>query len=246
MWKYISRLFQDLFQTFSGLFPDLIFPNDLPRSNTGTIEFNTIQVKLHQSWINFHENVCQKIKSGKLFSFSVPTDKKIIFPDWKMTDVFSIVFKTAQKLKEPKRSCYFTNKSLTLTRWPENLVELRPASPRWSSLCWLDNARGSEGRSEVQRCVTGGSCSSAKVPERTSRLQRQSRSASAGDQGEGEKELRFWTFLADEKKKILKLKTTLLVVGENIFGIWAKNGCWDNTFELALEESKWPQTAEGF
>jgi len=33
----IYRLFQDLFQTFSGFFPDLTFPNDLLRSNTGTI-----------------------------------------------------------------------------------------------------------------------------------------------------------------------------------------------------------------
>jgi len=41
--------FQDLFQIFSGLFPDLTFPNGLPRLNSGTIIFTTIQVKLYQS-----------------------------------------------------------------------------------------------------------------------------------------------------------------------------------------------------
>jgi len=33
---------QDLFQTFSGLFPDLTFLYYLPRSNTGGTIFNTI------------------------------------------------------------------------------------------------------------------------------------------------------------------------------------------------------------
>ena len=41
-WIYISRLFQDVFQTFSGYVPDLTLPYDLPRSNISAIIFNTI------------------------------------------------------------------------------------------------------------------------------------------------------------------------------------------------------------
>jgi len=33
-------------------------------------------------------NACQKCKSGKLFSFSMLTDQKNTFPDWKMTKFF--------------------------------------------------------------------------------------------------------------------------------------------------------------
>jgi len=74
--------FQDLFQIFSGLFPDLTFPNGLPRLNSGTIIFTTIQVKLYQSWIKYYEKkctVCQKMKSGKSFSFSTLTNQKFFF-----------------------------------------------------------------------------------------------------------------------------------------------------------------------
>ena len=73
-----SRFFPDI----SGLFPDLKFSNDLPRSNTGTVILNTIKARVHQSWINYNENVCQKIKSGKLFPFSILTDQKNCFPDF--------------------------------------------------------------------------------------------------------------------------------------------------------------------
>jgi len=88
---------KDLFQTFFGHFLDLTFPNDVPRSNTGTKIFNTIEVKLCQSWTKYYENACQKIKSGKLFSFSILTDQKKIFPDFSSVEnsqIFSHAFKT--------------------------------------------------------------------------------------------------------------------------------------------------------
>jgi len=34
------------FYAFSGLFPDLTFPNDIPKSNAGTIIVNTMKTKL--------------------------------------------------------------------------------------------------------------------------------------------------------------------------------------------------------
>jgi len=40
--KINFQTFQDLFQTFFGLFPDLTFTYDLPRSSTGTAIFNAM------------------------------------------------------------------------------------------------------------------------------------------------------------------------------------------------------------
>jgi len=50
--------------------------------------FNMILVKLYKSLIKYYENVCQKIKSGKFFSFSILTDSKKCFPDWKTINCF--------------------------------------------------------------------------------------------------------------------------------------------------------------
>jgi len=40
--------FPEFFQTFSGLFPDFTFPNDIPSSNTGTntVANHTMKIKL--------------------------------------------------------------------------------------------------------------------------------------------------------------------------------------------------------
>jgi len=61
-----SRPFPDI----SVLFPDLTFPYDLPMSNTGTVIFNTIYVKL-----------CQKIKSAWkiIFFFHINRPKNLFF-----------------------------------------------------------------------------------------------------------------------------------------------------------------------
>ena len=45
-------------------------------------------MKLYQSWIKYYDNVCQKIKSGKFFSFSMLTDQKIFFPSGNWQNIF--------------------------------------------------------------------------------------------------------------------------------------------------------------
>ena len=42
-------------------------------SNTDPVIFNML---VYQFWIKYYENVCQKIKPGKSFSFSILTDQK--------------------------------------------------------------------------------------------------------------------------------------------------------------------------
>ena len=65
------------FRLFTGIFSDLTFPNDIPRSNTRTIVVNAMKVKLYRSCqkyqIKYFQNACQKIKSGKTFPFSILT-----------------------------------------------------------------------------------------------------------------------------------------------------------------------------
>ena len=58
------------------------FLNDIPRSNASTMIVNMTKVKLYQSWIKYYENACQKIKSGKCFSFSILTGQKQFFLDF--------------------------------------------------------------------------------------------------------------------------------------------------------------------
>jgi len=41
-----------------------------------------MKATLYQSWINYYKNFCQKIRSGKLFSFSILTDPENLFSNF--------------------------------------------------------------------------------------------------------------------------------------------------------------------
>jgi len=54
-------------------FPDLTFPHDLPRPNIGTAIFNTISVKLYQSWMKYYKMYVKRssLDNYLLFPYSL-------------------------------------------------------------------------------------------------------------------------------------------------------------------------------
>ena len=91
------------FQTFSRFFRTFSKLNfsewPITRSNTGTIIFKTMWVKLYQSWIQYYE----RSSLEKYFPFFILTDQKNFFqtfPGWKKIKLFrylSILFQTLQE-----------------------------------------------------------------------------------------------------------------------------------------------------
>jgi len=97
----IFRLFQDVYQTFSGLFLDVTFPIDLPRSNTGTLTFNTIWVKL--SILNKILWKCMsKDQTWKIIFFFHTNRPQNFFPYFSRMEndqIFSMLFQTPEEFR---------------------------------------------------------------------------------------------------------------------------------------------------
>jgi len=132
------------FQTFSELFLDLIFPNDIHRSNRGITIENTMKWKIinliKSIRIKYYQNACQKISSGKLFLFSILKDKKTFsdFSRLENNQTFFHTFPDSAGTLSDSRST--SHKPLVRAR-ERNLSSLENAVSREASATTLHSKR---------------------------------------------------------------------------------------------------------